>query len=200
MNHYFILAGLVFGINLLPAFAPPTWVVLVFYKLNTELDSFAIVAIGVSSSAAGRYILALVTRAIRTKLKPEYVKNLEHLESRIGRGKKSLVLYFLFFAIAPIPSAQLFEAAALMGTPLLPITGAFMIGRAISYSTYVIGASTVKSHAMGTALVDSLKSPWGISIQILCIIALYLLVKIDWSKHLAKKRQDAGLESSEEKK
>jgi hypothetical protein len=105
----------------------------------------------------------------------------------------------LLSAIAPIPSAQLFEAAALMGTPLLPITIAFMFGRAISYSTYVIGASTLKEHAMSTLLINSLKSPWGLSIQIICITALYFLVKIDWSKHLAPGGEHAGLESSENK-
>ena len=199
MIHYLLLAGLVLGVNLLPAFAPPTWIVLVFYKLNTGLNSFAIIAIGVAASASGRYLLALGTRAIRSKLKPEYVRNLEILEDRIGRGRKSIAFYFLFFTIAPIPSAQLFEAAALMGTPLLPITIAFMFGRAISYSTYVIGASTLKEHAMSTLLINSLKSPWGISIQVICITALYFLVKIDWSKHLTHRGEHAGLEASEDK-
>jgi hypothetical protein len=199
MNHYLLLAGLVLGVNLLPAFAPPTWMVLVFYRLNTGVNSLAIIAIGVATSASGRYLLALGTRAIRSKLTPKYVKNLKILESRIGRGKKSLACYFLFFAISPIPSAQLFEAAALMDTPLLPITIAFMFGRAISYSTYVIGASTLKEHAMSTLLINSLKSPWGLSIQIICITALYFLVKIDWSKHLAQGGEHAGLESSENK-
>ncbi len=187
MNHYLLLAALVLGINLLPAFAPPTWVVLVFYKLNTNMNSIAIIAIGVAASASGRYLLALGTRAIRGRLKKEYVSNLEHLQKRIGGARKGLIFSFLFFAVAPIPSAQLFEAAALMGTPLLPITGAFMVGRAISYSLYVLGASTVKAHAMGGALLDSLKSPWGIAIQLLCLAALYLLVKVDWTRHLPAK-------------
>ena len=74
-----------------------------------------------------------------------------------------------------------------MGTPLLPITGAFMVGRSISYSLYVFGASTVKTHAMGHLLLDSIKSPIGIAIQIACLIALYLFIKIDWSKYLPDK-------------
>ena len=186
MSHYLILAALVFGINLLPAFAPPTWVVLVFYKLNTNMNSVAIIAAGILASSSGRYLLALGTRAIRGRLKKEYVANLEHLQKRLRDTRKGLIFYFLFFAVAPIPSAQLFEAAALMGTPLAPITLAFMIGRTISYSLYVLGASTVKAHALSGALLDSIKSPWGISIQIGCIAALYLLVKVDWSKRLPR--------------
>jgi membrane protein YqaA with SNARE-associated domain len=192
MSHYFILVGLVFGINLLPAFAPPTWVVLVFYKLTTNMNTIAIIALGVMASASGRYLLALGTRAIRQKLKPQYVANLKHLQGRLDRRRldrrrRGYIVYFLFFILAPIPSAQLFEAAALMETPLLPITGAFMVGRAISYSLYVLGASTLKTHAMSTLLIDSIKSPLGIAIQIACLIALYLLVKIDWAPHLPNK-------------
>ena len=187
MSHYILLAGLVLGINLLPAFAPPTWIILVFYKLNTDMNTIAIVLLGVTASASGRYLLALGTRAIRGKLKHKYVQNLENLRSRLDRGAKGYIVYFLFFVLAPIPSAQLFEAAALMGTPLIPITAAFMVGRTISYSIYVFGASTVKTHAMSRVLIDSIKSPWGIAIQVACLIALYFLVKIDWSTHLPEK-------------
>lgn len=186
MGQYFILAALVFGINLLPAFAPPTWVILVFYKLNSNLDSISIIVIGVIAAASGRYILALGTRAIRFKLKPQYVENLDVIRKRLTRGRKGYFLYFLFFVIAPIPSAQIFEAAALMNARLIPITCAFMIGRSVSYSISVLGASTLKENAMSTALLDSIKSPWGIAIQIAGLLGLYLLLKVDWSKRLSR--------------
>ena len=186
MGQYFILAALVFGINLLPAFAPPTWVILVFYKLNSNLNSIAIIMIGVLAAASGRYLLALGTRTLRFTLKPKYVENLEVIRERLTRGRKGYFLYFLFFVIAPIPSAQIFEAAALMNVRLLPITCAFMIGRSVSYSISVFGASTLKAHAMSTVLLDSIKSPLGIAIQIACLLGLYLLLKVDWSKRLPR--------------
>ncbi len=186
MGQYFILAALVFGINLLPAFAPPTWVILVFYKLNSNLNSISIIVIGVLAAASGRYCLALGVRSIRHRLNPQYTKNLELVRNRLDRGKKGYALYFLFFVISPLPSAQVFEAAALMNAPLVPITGAFMIGRSISYSISVFGASTLKQHAMGTVLLDSIKSPWGIALQLICISVLYLLLKVDWSKRFPR--------------
>jgi hypothetical protein len=186
MGQYFLLAILVFGINLLPAFAPPTWVILVFYKLNFNLNSVSIIVIGVLAAASGRYFLALGTRAIRFKLKPKTVENLEAIKERLTRGRKGYFFYFLFFVIAPIPSAQIFEAAALMNARLIPITFAFMIGRSVSYSISVLGASTLKEHAMSTVLIDSIKSPWGIAIQIACLLGLYLLLKVDWSKRLPR--------------
>lgn len=186
MNHYYVLAALVFSLNLLPAFAPPTMIVLIFYKLNTNLDTAGIIAIGVLASSSGRLVLALATRALRPKLKREYVENLEHLGERLHRNRKSLILYFLFFLISPLPSAQIFEASALMNAPLIPITLVFMLGRSISYSISVLGAATVKEHAMSSLLVDSMKSPWGIAIQVIALGCLYLLLKVDWSKRIPR--------------
>jgi len=186
MGHYYILALLVFALNLLPAFAPPTMAVLIFYKLNTDLDTAAIIAIGVLAASSGRYILALGTRALRSKLKREYRENLEHLGEVVNRNSKSIILYFLFFLISPLPSAQVFEAAALMNARLVPITITFLIGRSISYSLYVAGAATLKEHAMSNVLLDSMKSPWGITIQLIALGCLYLLLKVDWSKRLPR--------------
>lgn len=186
MGQYFVLAGLVFGINLLPAFAPPTWAILAFYKLNTNLDTVAIIAIGVVTAASGRYILARVTRLFRYKLKKQYVENLESARSRLSRGSRGWILYFLFFVISPLPSAQVFEAAGLMNVQLFPITIAFAFGRSISYSVSVFSASTLKEHAMSKLVLDTIKSPWGIALQLACIVGIYFLLKVDWSKRLPK--------------
>ncbi len=182
MSNYFALVGLVFAINLLPAFAPPTWAILVFYKLNTGLNTFAIIALGVLASSSGRYVLALATRRLRGRLPVKQLENLEKMRSVLSRRGRGVILYFLFFVISPLPSAQIFEAAALMNAPLVPITLAFMVGRSISYSLSVISASTLKSHAMGPLLLDSLKSPWGIGLQVICLLGIYGLMKIDWFK------------------
>jgi len=182
MSNYFALVALVFCINLLPAFAPPTWIILVFYKLNTGLNTFAIIALGVLASSSGRYVLALATRRLRERLKQKQIENLERVRNKLSRGGKGVALYFVFFVVSPLPSAQIFEAAALMNARLIPITIAFMVGRSISYSISVLGASTLKAHAMGALLMDSIKSPWGIALQLLCLLAIYGLTKIDWFK------------------
>ena len=186
MSRYLILFGLVFAINLLPAFAPPTWAILAFYKFNTNLNTIIIIAVGVIAASTGRYILASGTRLIRYKLKEKYVENLERLRGHLSRNGRGWVLYFLFFIISPLPSAQVFEAAGLMNAKLIPITIAFAFGRGISYSVSVLSASTLKEHAMGSLVIDSIKSPWGIAMQLVSIFAIYFLLKVDWSKRLPK--------------
>jgi len=179
---YLVLAATVLALNLLPAFAPPTWIVLVFYKFNSNLNTAAIIVIGVFSAAAGRYLLARSFLLIRERLPTKYSDNLINLKKRLTSKKRVGTLYLFLFALSPLPSAQLFEAAALADAPLIPITAAFMLGRAISYTTSVLGASTLKRHGLRGALLDSMKSPWGIGFQLLCLAAIYFVMKINWSR------------------
>ena len=184
---YLLLADLIFAINLLPALAPPTWAILVFYKLNSNLNTVALIIIGVLAASMGRYFLARGTRLIRSRLKSETLNNLQAARSFLSGGRRKSLLYMLFFVISPLPSAQVFEAAGLVDAPLLPITLAFMVGRAISYSVSVAGASTLKAHGLSSIILDSLKSPWGIAIQLLCLLAIYLFTKVDWARHFPRK-------------
>jgi len=176
---YVLLAALVLALNLLPAFAPPTWAVLVFYKLNSTMNTAAIITIGVFAAASGRYLLARFFLHIRKHLPAKYSDNLVRIKARLTKRKKVGVLYLFLFALSPLPSAQLFEAAALADAPLFPITAAFMCGRAVSYTSTVLGASTLKRHGLGGTLLDSMKSPWGIALQLICLLAIYLVMRAD---------------------
>lgn len=56
MNEYLILFGIVLGINLMPAFGPPTWSVIVIYGLNTKIPVAALVVTGAVAAALGRFL------------------------------------------------------------------------------------------------------------------------------------------------
>ena len=58
MHDYLILFFAVLGVNLLPAFGPPTWSVLVFFRLNSTMPTWAMVLVGAVAAATGRYLLA----------------------------------------------------------------------------------------------------------------------------------------------
>ena len=47
-----MVAALVFVINLLPAFGPPTWSVLVYARLRWHLDPVALVLVGAGAAAS----------------------------------------------------------------------------------------------------------------------------------------------------
>jgi membrane protein YqaA with SNARE-associated domain len=181
------LAGVVLLFNLMPAFAPPTWAVLVLFSLNTELHPIVIVAVGAVFAGTGRYLLARATGLFRNRISKKSLTNLEAAESLLTENTSRKVLTIGLFVLSPLPSAQLFEAAGLMGIRLLPLTIAFFSGRLITYNFYVFGASELKAHGIGELITKEFTSIWAILFQVLMITSVVLLTRINWKKYLPTK-------------
>src|SRR5690242_12202790 len=116
-----LVAAAVFGVNLLPAFGPPTWAVLVLLSLHTDLSSPVLVVVGALSAAAGRLLLARGTRLFSDRLSDRTRTNLEAASELVTRRRGRAVAALALFALSPVPSAQLFEAAGLMKVRLVPL-------------------------------------------------------------------------------
>lgn len=183
---YLYLALVIFGMNLMPAFAPPTWTILVLFKLNSHIPAIPLIAIGAFAAGTGRYCLARATGLARNRISQKQRENLEAAAEVLNRKTSHHLIGLLLFALSPIPSAQLFEAAGLIGMRLLPLTLAFFAGRIVSYSGYVAGTATLQERGLGDVIQNSLKSVWGIALQIALLIGVYLLTKIDWKKYLKR--------------
>ena len=180
---YFAVALIVFGLNLLPAFGPPTWAVLVLCKLNWHLSAWVLVIVGVLSAGAGRYLLALATKGARRWLPKKRVDNLKAAGTYLRKHRAGSVAGLALFAVSPLPSAQLFEAAALADIPLIPITGAFMAGRIVTYSLY-LGGATAAEKSFGETFRRALTSPYAIGVELAMLVVTVLLARVDWTKRL----------------
>ena len=90
------------------------------------------------------------------------------------------------FALSPVPSAQLFVAAGLLRVPLVPLTVAFFAGRLVSYSLYV-GAASAARESLGSVMTDVFASPFGVAMQLVMLLLLVLLVRVDWARVLASR-------------
>ena len=112
VSDYLILFAIVLGVNLIPAFGPPTWTILVLYSLNTRMLTPAVVLTGATAAALGRYLLATGFRLFRNRLSTRSRDNLDAAKVLIEQSKGKTVLALAIFVISPLPSAQLFEAAA----------------------------------------------------------------------------------------
>jgi hypothetical protein len=167
---------------MVPAFAPPTWSILVFFTLQYHMNPLALVLLGVVSATLGRAVLANVFRAIRSWLPKGYVANMGRIGAKIEENpRRSLGLLTLFF-LSPISSAQLFEAAGIIKRiALSPLLLAFAGGRFISYSFYVSGASALKETSLGQITKNELTSPLAIAIQVLLILGLVALGNVKWN-------------------
>jgi uncharacterized membrane protein YdjX (TVP38/TMEM64 family) len=181
------LAGVVLFFNLMPAFAPPTWAALVLFSLNTELHPIVIVAVGAIFAGTGRYLLARATGLFRNRISKKSLSNLEAAQTLLTENTSRKLLTIGMFVISPLPSAQLFEAAGLMGVRLLPLTIAFFSGRIVTYNFYVFGASELKAHGIGDLITKEFTSVWAILFQVVMMASVVLITRIDWKRFLPTK-------------
>ena len=189
---YLLLFAIVFGINLLPAFAPPTWSIIVLFGLNSDLPVPAIVLVGASAAATGRFALAHGFRLFGKHLSQKTRRNLAAVRAAFERKKRNGLLALALFAVSPFPSAQLFAAVGLAGVPLLAFTLAFFSGRLVSYSIYAGSAKALEQSALGDAFRASFSSPLGIALQVVLLGALVALARVDWERILGPAPEHAG--------
>lgn len=186
-----VVAAAVFGVNLLPAFGPPTWAVLVLFALHGEYPTPALVLVGAVAAAGGRLLLAQGTRRMRGRIPERQRENLRAAGELVERRRTSSLAFLALFALSPLPSAQLFEAAGLMSTRLLPLTAAFFGGRIVSYSIYVGGASALGETDTGRVLLSGLTSPWALAFEMVMLGLLVALARVDWAGLAARRTRSA---------
>lgn len=170
-----VALAVVFAINLLPAFGPPTWAVLVFFRLDLDLPGVPLVVGGALAAASGRFVLASVARKLRPRLAPARLDRLDRVEAALSADRRRTAAGLGLFALSPVPSGQLFVGAGLMTVPLLPLTAAFFAGRLVSYSIYVAAAGLAE-RSLGDVAVNALTSPVGMALQLAMLIALGVLL------------------------
>jgi uncharacterized membrane protein YdjX (TVP38/TMEM64 family) len=180
---YLALFGIVLGINLLPAFGPPTWAVLVFMRLHWHLNPVALVLLGALAAMTGRYLLARGARHFKGRLSGGVRDNLEGARTLIERKRVGAMALFGLFVVSPLPSAQLFVAAGLLDLPLVPLTLAFFLGRLVSYSIYV-SVATLADKQLGRVVGQLFGSPWSIALQVVLLVAVCLLPLVNWRRFL----------------
>jgi membrane protein YqaA with SNARE-associated domain len=193
VSDWLLALGTIFGVNLLPAFGPPTWAVLVFFQLNSELPAVPLVLLGALAAASGRLVLGATVRRFRSRFSAQRRENLQAAEEVLVGSRGKAVAGLGLFALSPIPSAQLCVAAGLLTVPLVTVTAAFFAGRLVSYSVYV-GAATAAKDSLGSVLGDAFGSPVGIALQVGMLAGLVLLLRFDWVGELRRRsgRRAAG--------
>lgn len=188
--NYLLLFLAVFAFNILPAFAPPTWTLLVLFRLHSHLNPVALVIVGALASTSGRALLAKGTYLLRSKISEKTRANLEAAKEILNKRPRNHIIGMALFALSPLPSAQLFEAAGLISLRLWPLSIAFFCGRLVSYSLFVAGASTLKAQGLSDLILNNLKSPVAIVLEVAMLAGVYLLTRINWIEIMNKRQHN----------
>lgn len=186
MTDYLILFLIVFGIHLTPAFTPPTWPVIVLYSLSMRMPLPLLVVSAAIGAALGRYGLAHISRLLAHRLGEKTRRNLDAC-AELARRERGKALVFGLFALSPVPSAQLFEAAGIVRARLIGPTTAFLAGRLGFYSLYALAAYSIGQSSFSEVFHDKLTSPIFIGFQIGILALLAGFIHLDWTRLLVKR-------------
>ena len=174
----------VFLLNLIPVFAPPTWMVFSAIGLSGTTKNVALLAVvGAAGATLGRLSLAKLSRVIiRQKFLSEDTKqNISAIREGL-QGKQKLTFgVFLFYAFSPLPSNYLFIAYGLTTMELKLIALPFFLGRAVSYSLWGLGSSAVAQKVTIRSIENlSYVSMYFVASQVLLLYLIYVFMRIDW--------------------
>jgi len=184
MGTFTLLFLVVYALNLLPAFAPPTWVVFSYVGFRYPTPNVTLFAlVGAVAATLGRLTLARMARAvIRGKLMSQASRdNVDSIRQRLQGRKKLTFGVFLFYAFTPFPSNFLFIAYGLTAMDLTLIAVPFFIGRTVSYSFWGFTSSAVARliSAERTNILPYLSAYFVIS-QVALLLLIWVFTKIDW--------------------
>lgn len=192
MNALIILFLIVFLLNLIPAFAPPTWMVFSYLGFRYPHHAGWLLAlVGAIAATLGRSLLAKMSRLIvRNHLLSESARsNVDTIRGELEKRPKMTFGALLFYAFTPLPSNYLFIAYGLTTMNLLRIAIPFLLGRFVSYAVWARGAAVLSDRFE----VDKSKTLGYFSIyfvvtQCLLLGIVYVFTRVDWNALLHQRR------------
>jgi membrane protein YqaA with SNARE-associated domain len=187
-----VLFIVVFVLNVLPAFAPPTWTTMSFIGLAIpNIDVLLLASAAAVAATCGRIVLAKLSRQIvRQRLLTEQSRrNVDAIKIAIENQRALTLGTFLGYSLSPLPSNYLFIAYGLTSLPIALLAVPFFIGRFVSYAFWTSTASTVGDW-LDWDWFES--APYFVAYflltQILLIPVLYGFTQFDWKTLFAEKR------------
>lgn len=188
---FVVIFVVVFVLNVIPIFAPPTWTVLSFVAVRFSPNIVALALVGAIAATLGRLVLAKLSTAIVRKkyLSRSALDSIDAIKERLEKNRKLSFTVFLFYAFSPLPSNHLFIAYGLTALQLRLIAMPFLIGRLVSYAFWAFTASSVAQMlAYESVTTKSFFSYYFIASQVFGLVVIYLFTKIDWRSLLNEKK------------
>jgi len=188
---FLLISLVIFVLNIIPIFAPPTWTVLSFIAITYESNIIVLAIVGAVAATLGRLTLAKLSRVIvRQKfLGDDTRSNIDAVKERLESNAKLTFSLFLFYAFSPFPSNHLFIAYGLTALKLTLIAVPFLLGRLVSYAFFAFTASTVAQLLNYESVTSrSFFSYYFVASQLFGLLVIYVFTKTDWRRVFAEKR------------
>ena len=185
------LFAIIFVLNSLPAFAPPTWMLVSAMALSRpDANPWLTALVAATAATAGRLVLAkLAFILVRQRwLSTRTKANIDLVKDRLERHRAMTFGAVLAYTCSPLPSNTLFIAYGLTSLPLAPVAAASFLGRFLTYSFWVVMAMEVAHKAVFE--VESVVAYLGgyfVVTQAFMLALVVLFAKLDWRAWFASK-------------
>ncbi|MDT8999973.1 hypothetical protein RQP53_11925 [Paucibacter sp. APW11] len=179
----------VFTLNVLPAFAPPTWMLLGFFGFqHQEQSPWQVALLAACAATAGRVVLARGAQRVANSrwVSAQMRDSLAAVAELLERRRHTSMLAFLLFAFSPLPSNVLFLAYGLTGAPLPRLALPFFIGRWVSYTVALAGGALAARH-VELQLSQGWTGLYFLLTQSLLLLAVWLFARINWRRWLSRR-------------
>lgn len=180
----------VFVLNVLPAFAPPTWMLLSFFGLRfPDANPWWVALVAASAATSGRIVLAYFAQRISdSRWFPESTRaNLVSVADAIERRRATSSVAFLLFAFSPFPSNALFMAYGLSRAPLPLLAVPFFAGRFVSYVFAFTGGAVVADQ-FDIEIGGRASALYFVLSQLASMGLVYVFTRIDWHRSRCDRR------------
>ncbi len=177
-----------FVVNIIPAFAPPTWIVLCMIKINRpELDSLWLAFFGVVGSVAGRLVMYRYSAVLGHHVPRKQAENLRYFRKLVEGRKLGPFIGTFLYSLGPFPSNFLFIGSGISGVNLLPVIAGFALGRFISYTLLVYGSSLAYTYAAGFGIPNLRYVS-----DVIGLLSVASLMFIDWKKRAPQEVRESS--------
>ena len=177
--------GIVFVINLVPAFMPSSWMVMAFFYIRFDLPLLPLTIGGALVSGLGRLLLAKGSGWFSERFMRGKQDDLQFLGRYLERYKQAAAPATFVYTLSPLPSNNLFIAAGMVGMNMFWVLMGFWAGRIIADTFWVWTTERVFS-SLQDVFAGAFSSPWAIALQMASAAILVVLYLLPWSKWLRR--------------
>ena len=185
---YLLVFFAALAVDTIPIFAPPAWILLVVLLVKFKLNPWLTVAIGVTGSTIGRYILTRYIPKISSRLvNRREDANLRYIGTNIGKAKWSSAVFVFLYTLTPLSTTALFTAVAMarIRRPfhiLIP----FFFGRLITDGVLVFSGKYASANL--SELLHGEANWKSILTLVAGLLVISIFLFVDWRRLLQQKK------------
>jgi len=176
-----------FLFDVIPIPGPPAWMIMLFLYLNYDLNMWIVLAVGVTGSVLGRYIMSLYFGKISHRIITEQKNvDLTFLGDKLSQNTPRAWAFVFIYTLVPLPTTPLFNVMGIAKVKPLAILPPFFVGKFIS-DGYMLLAGNVAVQNL-PAILHGMLSLKSLLVTIGALLVLAAMLFIDWMTLIQHKK------------